>query len=243
MSPTATLAAQPALHTPPAPRADLYAPIHKALRSFMSDTLCRIGRIDVTDDDELHAGLGQLGDLLAACTSHLQHENHFVHTAIDARLPGGAHRTADDHLEHGQSIEALRAEADGLRTASVERRPALALRLYRHLALFVAENLQHMQFEETANNQALWQHYSDAELHAVHRALVASIPPAEMMQTLRWMLPALTPQERAGMLGEMQQGMPPEAFRTVLDMLRPQLAASAWRKLALALNLPARAQP
>lgn len=225
--------------SPTAVRADLYAPIHKALRSQMCHTLCRVGDMDVHDAADLQAGLAQLDELLTACLSHLKHENDFVHAAINARQPGGAHRTAGEHLEHEQSIAALQAETQALREAAPERRGALALRLYRHLALFVAENFQHMHIEETANNMALWQHYSDAELMQIHHALVSSIPPTEMMQTLRWMLPALSPQERAGMLGDMQQGMPPEAFRAVLDMLRPRLNEGAWRKLAGALGLPA----
>src|SRR3954468_17164654 len=34
---------------PAAPRFDMYGPIHKALRSFMCDTLVRVGRMDPTD--------------------------------------------------------------------------------------------------------------------------------------------------------------------------------------------------
>src|SRR5256714_6084384 len=200
--PTATLPAR----TATAQRLDLYAPIHKALRHFMTDTLLRVGRLDVTDADEMAATLGRVDTLLATAASHLAHENEFVHPAIDAKQPGTAQRIAGEHQEHLQAIAALREDTRQLRAAAT---PASSARLYRHLALFVAENMQHMHVEETVHNAALWSHYSDGELKALHDRLLASIPPAEMMQVLRWMVPALAPMERAGLLREMQGVLPP----------------------------------
>ena len=74
-----------------------YLGIHKAIRSFMCDTLCRVGRVDV--DDELAATLAQLDTLLVLCTGHIEHENDFLHSAIEARAPAGSARTASDHFE------------------------------------------------------------------------------------------------------------------------------------------------
>ncbi|MGE5115985.1 MAG: hemerythrin domain-containing protein [Betaproteobacteria bacterium] len=220
-----------------APRADLYAPIHKALRHFMTDTLHKVGTLDVADAAESQATLGQLDGLLAMLRGHLGHENHFVHPAIEARQPRGSERTAQDHVEHAQAIDALAAESVALRAAPPARRDVLALRLYRHLALFVAENFQHMHVEETANNAALWTHYSDTELHALHGRLLASLSQAEAAEAMRWMLPALNPAERAGLLQGMRATMPTAAFGAVLDALRPRLPDTAWRKLARALDL------
>ena len=221
----------------PAPRLDLYAHIHKALRSCMLDTLQRCGRLDVHDADECQATLGQLDALLTLCTRHLQHENDFVHPAIEARQSGGARRIAGEHVEHLHHIEALRHEAAQLRQADGQRRAMLALRLYRHLALFVADNFQHMHVEETAHNAALWAAYSDDELAALHDRLMASLPPEEVMQVARWMVPALTPEERAGLLNGIKYGMPPEAFVHLVDMLRPHLDQRAWAKLAPAIGV------
>lgn len=217
------------------PRLDLYTPIHKAIRHFMTDTLLRVGRMDVNDAEEVEATLGQLDTLMSQCVAHLDHENSFIHAAIEARRPGASHRIAEEHLDHLESIDALRADTAQLRRARADDRAAAALRLYRHLALFVAENLQHMHIEETANNAALWAHYTDEELVAIHDRLLASIAPAEMMLGLRWMVPALTPQQRAGMFGEMKAGAPAEVFNAVVDTVRPHLAARDWSKLASAL--------
>jgi len=225
----------PARPAAAAPRLDLYQPIHKALRSFMGDTLVRLGTLDVADVGEVEATLGQTETLLALMASHAHHENDFLHPAIESRRPGATARVAGEHVEHLDSIEALQAEVMALRQGPGADH---ALRLYRHFALFMAENLAHMHFEETVLGAALWESHSAAELEAIHQALLASVPPQEMALVLRWMVPALEPAARAGLLAGMQSAMPPENFRAVLEIVRPRLDDTAWAKLARALGLP-----
>ena len=222
-----------------AERLDLYAPIHKALRAAMMETLARVGRVDVSDAEELAETLAAFEALLDLCAGHIEHENAFVHAAIEARLPAGAERTADDHVEHLASIEALRAEGRRLRAAAEAERMTLALRLYRHLALFVAENFQHMHIEETVNNAALWAHYTDAELAGLHERLVASISPQENLAVARWMVPALNPRERVALLDAAKAGMPQEAFLGIVGHVRPHVDARGWQKLAPAIGVAA----
>lgn len=56
---------------------------------------------------------------------------------------------AGDHVGHLGAIVRLEDETHALRTAAPAQRALLALRLYRHLAAFVGENLLRMQVEET----------------------------------------------------------------------------------------------
>ena len=218
-------------------RMDLYVSIHKALRHFMTDTLTRIGRIDIADRADRDAALDQLDELLDLCSAHLHHENEFIHTAIEARQPAGSRRIAAEHVEHAESIAALQREAAALRGARGAEAERLALRLYRHLALFVAENFQHMHIEESVHNALLWQHYSDGELAALHGRLMASISPKEHLLVARWMLPASTPAERALIAGAAKAQMPPEALLGVMSVVRPHLDAAGWAKLAAAIGI------
>ena len=213
-------------------RIDLYATIHKALRSFMCDTLCRVGRIDVDDAADLRDTLAQCESLLDLCTGHVHHENAFMHPAIEARTPSASHRVAGEHDEHLDSIAELRAEVEALRRAAGAQRATLALRLYRHLALFVAANFQHMHVEESAHNAALWATYDDTELMQLHQRILDSIAPEEHLLVARWMLPALNPAERADTVRDMRDAAPPEAFVALIAQVRPHLDEVACRKLA-----------
>ncbi len=211
------------------PRFDMYAPIHKALRLFMTDTLRRLGRLDLDDAQDLGAGLDQLEALLDAASSHLQHENDFIHPAIEARRPGISDRIAAEHREHLDTIGTLRMQAANLRAAPGA---AAAPRLYRQLAAFVAGNLEHWNVEETRHNQALWAGYGDAELQAIEGGILASIGPQEMDLWLRWLVPALNPRERA----QLMAGLPPEAQEPVLSSARAWLDDTAWAKLCRSLG-------
>lgn len=213
-------------------REDLYVGIHKALRALMMDVLAAVGRMDTEDESEFNVTSARVLNLADFCTSHLMHENGFIHPALEARQPGTSQRIAYEHLEHSDAIALLKEAVMQMRACHGEARARAALALYRQLALFVAHNFEHMHVEETAHNQVLWTHYSDAELTDLHMRLVASLPPEENLFVLRWMIPAMTPAERLQVLGGMKAHAPAEVFAAVLDRVRPSLDFHAWAKLA-----------
>lgn len=220
------------------PRFDMYAGIHKAMRALMSDTLMAVGRMDPQDPQELAAVGERVLELLDFCAAHLQHENDFVHTAMEARAPGASARIAHEHDDHLNHISSLKQQVAVLCASESAGAPALAQQLYLALTLFVAENFQHMHMEETAHNAVLWARYTDAELVDIHNALVASIAPADMLFSLRWLVPYMNPVERAGLLLDMQAHAPAPAFAAALDVVRPHLTPIDWAKLSRALGLP-----
>jgi hypothetical protein len=217
------------------PRLDLYAPIHRALRLFMTDTLARLGALDVDEALERTQVLDQLGNLLELCTRHLLAENQFVHPAIEAIEPGATRDTGEEHARHQLSIAALQAESTALRVAPDA---ALALRLYRRLALFVAENFEHMHIEETTHNPLLWAGYDDAALAALEQRIVAHASPQQRALVLRWMTPALPPAERLRWFRALQRNLPADAFAPMLASARAALDERAWTRLSAALAVP-----
>lgn len=218
-------------------RFNLYAGIHKALRAFMVDTLTAVGRVDPTDDADVSQAAARVDELMALCTSHVAHENNFVHPALDARCPGVAQPVAQEHEQHLHHIASLRDAARGLIAQdAAEREPALQA-LYLALALFVADNFLHMHAEEMVHNSALWASYSDAELIGIHDALLATVPPAEMMLVMRWMLPQLNALERLGVMQGMRADAPAPVFEGLLTGAKGQLNQRDWAKLARGLGL------
>jgi hypothetical protein len=218
------------------PRVDMYTLVHKGIRAFMGATLGAVGRMDVQDPQDVSQVLAEVRALGTFLRAHLHHENQFVHPALEARRPGAARRTAGDHVEHERAIERLEAAARAVETAEEAARAGAALELYRELALFVAENLEHMHLEETENNAQLWSLYADEDLERIHEALLSSVKPEIFALGLRWMVPSMTPAERAALLTGMLARMPSEAFAGVLGALRPHLAERDWAKLMAAIG-------
>lgn len=238
----APVAATPAAPTtaagPAAPRADFYTPVHKALRAFMADTLQRVGAMDVDDDEEPRATLAQVAQLLDELRGHVGRENLFLHAALEARRPGSSGRIAGEHVAHLEHIHNLEDEVQALHDALPAQRAGFAQRLYGHLAEFIADNLLHMACEEREHNAALWALYSDAELVEMHDRLVASLTPAELALTMRWLAVGLNVQELAGLFRDLQTKAPPEAVRALLDIVQAHLPTPRWARLARALGLP-----
>ena len=220
-----------------APRFDLYRMIHKTLRKQMFDTVYALGRVDVVDDLEFHAALDSVNTLAEACEHHLQKENNYVHPAMEARSPGSTRQILDEHFEHIEDIDFIRAEVTRIRGVASEARAAETHRLYLHLTHFVADNLKHMRHEELEHNAVLWAKYSDAELMAIEQRIIANVAPEEMMAILKVAIPAIAHQERAAMLGGMKQSeMPRQAFEAVVQLAREGLATRDWDKLARAIG-------
>ncbi|KIF81481.1 hemerythrin domain-containing protein [Noviherbaspirillum autotrophicum] len=220
-----------------AQRIDIYAHIHKALRLFMNDTLHVVGAMDDADDQEVAGGLAQVRELTAFCRKHLQHENQFIHAAMEARRPGSAAAIAAEHGHHEFSLDRIEELASTVETSHGSVRAAAIVALYRSLGLFIADNLVHMHSEETENNAILWATHTDEEIIGIEQALVASIPPDESLATMRWMIAALSASERAEKLTIIRRHAPPPAFDALLGVARETLAERDWRKLADALGL------
>lgn len=220
-----------------APRFDLYRPIHKALRAFMSDTLVAVGSLDTGDEADVTVVVEQTRGLLAMLAVHLDDENRFVHAAMEARRPGSARRTADDHASHECALAEFERLLVAVEQPDGPTRAQAALELYRRLGLFVAENYEHMNVEERENNAVLWADYTDEELAAIEGEILGSIPREALAVGMRWMIPAINHGERVGMLQGMRAGVPPEVFEGVLAIARGHLTARDWAKLESALGL------
>lgn len=226
-----------AIQIKPAPRrADLYSGIHKAMRMLNCDALAALGRMDTSDAEEVAATLARLRHVIELSRQHLHKEDQHVHPAMESRRRGSTARMRKDHSEHKEAFQRLEALALRVERSHGPARDDAALELYRGFALYMADDFVHMHAEETENNAVLWEHFDDAELLGIHQAILASIAPPLLAEYLRWLAPAMTPAERAGLLGGMRASLPPEAFAGFAALVRSVLSERDWAKLLKALG-------
>lgn len=217
-------------------RLNLYTQIHKGLRACMSEVLVRVGRLDPHDSADIKAAAADVRGLIEFARDHLRHEEEWIHPALEARRAGSSAESRAEHEQHLETFDLLESSLRILERSQEQERPTAALRLYRQLALFVAENFEHMHVEETENHAVLVALYSEQEILDLHARLVASVTPAAMTVAMRWMIPASSAPERAAVLGGMQQAAPAPVFAAVLDIVRPYLDARDWAKLGAAIG-------
>jgi hypothetical protein len=217
-------------------RYDIFSFTHKALRAYLSHVLLDVGRTDWRDAEDRTLMISAVRELLGVCHTHLEQENTFIHPAMEARKPGCTRFIVDEHVGQLFAIDVLFDLVDAVESAAIPDTAAAGQRLYRELAVFVAENFEHMAFEESEHNRVLWQFYTDAEIMDIERRIAASVPPERTLILLTWMLPHLNPAERAEMMGNLRTVTPADSFQRVLGMLRGQLPTKDWGKLTTALG-------
>jgi iron-sulfur cluster repair protein YtfE (RIC family) len=218
------------------PRSHLYRSIHKAVRALLAELCALASATDFSAAEELEQLRVRVKRDFGMLSGHAHHEEEYVHPLLEqhrpniARMLNAAH---DDQHEQMPTLERCLAAIDPSAADAVERGAAFCLGLSRYMA----DQLEHMADEEQIAMPALYEAIDEARLIAVHDALVASVPPEEMMGWLVYMIPAVSAPERAGMLMGMRLGAPPEAFAAVLEIARtslePRLFADLSRRLGL----------
>jgi hypothetical protein len=214
-------------------RYDLYANSHRALRLFLTDTLGKLGSVDVSDASALNTTLRQLRLVLLACRAHIDMENRFVHAAVEAHFPGRSGVLALAHVEHLAELSSLLADTEALQSTPETPR---AMRLYKSFALFVADKLHHMHGEEIANNEALCNVYDDDEIRFLELRMVRGLDRRDAETLLRWMIAALPPSALSDWFQRLKSSTVPSEFTKLLEALRSELDGPGWSKLQHALG-------
>lgn len=220
-------------------RHDLYGPIHKGLRLALSSLLVRLGQADFATP-EGERTLDALEDQLTLSSSHLAHEELYLHPALEGRRPGATALLEQDHRHHDAAFAELAERIAAVRAAPRIGKTGPGRALYLAFSRFCADDFAHMAEEEQTFLPMFHELFSDDELRAIEGELIAAIPPEKVMRYLRLMLPAGTPNERFDFLDGMRRSAPPEVFRAVLEeAAKPTLPAPEWNALAMRLRLAA----
>lgn len=221
-------------------RYDLYGIVHKGLRKAQCALLGRLGTADFENSAETAELLADLRALLALAASHVEHEDRHIHLALRNHAAASTERLDDQHEDHRQAFLQLEELALGLERALPKRKAAAGRKLYLAFSAYVGDDLLHMYEEETVTAPLLWALFSDAELQAIEMAILGSLPPEKNMAFLRIMIPAISRDERAAMLGGMKNGVPPQIFNAVIEFAaRPNLTADDFADLSGRLGLAA----
>jgi hypothetical protein len=156
---------------------------------------------------------------------------------METRRPGSANLAAQDHADHEVIIERVEADARAVEQSTGEARASLLFTLYNRVALFVGENFEHMNEEETHNQSVLWETHTDGELQAIEAAIIASHTPAETAAAMRWMIPALPAPQGAALVRQLRGALPEPAFNGLLGLVFSHVGAKDDVRLTRALGV------
>lgn len=221
-------------------RFDIYGPIHKGLRRAQGEMLVRLGNADYADPAVTSTLFADLRNLIALAADHVSHEEHHIHRALETQAPDEVSRLSHQHDGHAAHFNRLEALIGAVEAASSTERTQQARALYLAFCGYCAEDLEHMNEEETVAWPILCEIFTDDELAAIEMEIVGSLPPEKAIVFMQIMIPAMNPQERAGLLNGMKANAPAEAFDAVIEFAaRPTLSPEEFERLTADLDLAA----
>lgn len=159
-------------------RVDLATTIHKAVRRLLFEQAMLFGRCDLAIDTERDEALDGLVKVLTLLREHAEHEDEVIVPLFSGREPELLAEFERQHASLERAIRELERLAATLRTVTASERADFGARLSHRFQSFVAEQLAHLVFEETAGNAALWRHFDDAELCLARERILSRVVPA-----------------------------------------------------------------
>lgn len=214
---------------------DLYRDVHKGIRSELFAMVAEAGRLDPSDDCGTQALADQVRRAVQLLVEHAEHEDGAVQPALELHAPAMAERVAADHHVLESRMEWLVALA-GEACATTSRR-ALLHELYVDLAGFTGAYLLHQDFEEREVGQALESAIGVDGVVGIHMAILANMPPQQLIGGLAVMFPAMNVDDRAEMLGGIRATAPAEAFDGIWSLAKSVLSSDDRRAVAARLGL------
>jgi iron-sulfur cluster repair protein YtfE (RIC family) len=211
---------------------DIYRDIHKGIRNELFAVTFEAGRVDPLDHEAVATVSSRWGNLVQLLIGHAQHEDEFVLPVIERFTPEYAEEITVAHTALEHQMAQLELLADRAADSCPERGRILGHRLYLGLASFTAAYLQHQEFEEFEVMVMLSQHVSPEDLRALDHAIVASLTPEQMAQSMPLMLPAMNIEDQAELLGGVQAGAPAEVFAGMMGMTESVLEPARYAALA-----------
>lgn len=210
-------------------RFNAFNQIHKGLRAFLYDTALSIQHTDFTQEDQARATFRKIEKVLWLFEGHAHTEDSKVFPLLQAVAPDVVNDFEQQHeTDHrlGHDLENAITAYDFAKTP-VDRLKC-GIKVLQAFDEFTAFNLQHMVKEETVINSLLWKHYTDEQILAVQRDIVASIPPDKNEWYSRWMIKGINDVEMLIWLQNIKKAAPLPVFNGLCDIAGQELPAERW---------------
>jgi hypothetical protein len=99
------------------------------------------------------------------------------------------------------------------------------------ISAFHSNYLIHIQHEEGEVLDLLWENFTDEELLILNAQIVKSFTPAQVINSYKYIIPALNPEEQFRLLAGLKANAPQPFFLQIMEMLRSLLQSKYINRL------------
>jgi len=133
------------------------------------------------------------------------------------------------HAALDPGLDALEEQLRAI--AAADDRSAAGMAFYAALNRYIGSYLEHLADEEDVANPVLWERCPHEELAEAVSRFRASFALDQVASSFEFMLPALSPPERADLYRTVRDNAPRPVFETLLGVAQKTLAAADYDDL------------
>ena len=220
--------------------ADLFTPIHKALRSMIYQLSSRLQTHDFADVDATRNLLTDLendfavartaGCVLCVLSQHAVDEESTIFPDVSGVNAELVRSLIEEH--HGLTTRELAIAQYGHGILSLDRADAritAGARLNRDANELFGAYVTHMNREEAEVVPLMREHFTNEQMAAMQGAIIGRLPPERMAAILGYMLPSLHVTELRGLLGEFGRRAPPPVKKVVSEIGQARVDPARWQ--------------
>src|SRR6478672_3107699 len=174
-------------------RYNTFYQVHKALRAMLYETASELQRTDFNSGEEVTSLLVNITTVVDVFDKHAYNEDHFVFPAVEQYEPSVVDSFEQEHVKDHELSTQLRTLINiysSLKTD--EERTQLGSALRKAFVDFLAFNIVHMAKEEDIINNLLWRYYTDDQIRAIEKQIIAIQAPESTAVVWKWMQHCLT---------------------------------------------------
>ena len=156
-------------------RFNVFNQIHKALRALLYETAIAFQHTDFCQAEDADRAFEKLEAVLKVFHAHAEHEDGFLLPAVERFNPVLVKEFESEHEKDEFLTHRLRSLVLVFRHATcTSSRIEAGEAIFKAFNEFIAFNLYHMNKEEEKLNASLWSNYTDTEIMAIQKKLIAN---------------------------------------------------------------------
>jgi len=213
-------------------RYNTFYQVHKALRAMLYETATELQRTDFNNEEEVNSVMINITAVVDVFDKHAHNEDRFVFSAVEQYEPSVVDSFEQEHVRDHELSTQLRTLINIYRSlSSDDEKILLGSALRKAFVDFLAFNLVHMAKEEDIINNLLWRYYSDEEIRAIERQIIASQTPESTAVVWRWMLRGLSNCEIINWLRTIEKNAPQVVFKNLYLIAENELPGHRFRQV------------
>jgi len=199
---------------------------------MLYETAIELQRTDFNNDDETVSLISKITMVVDTFDKHAHNEDHFVFPAVEQYEPSVVDAFEQEHVKDHELSNKLRTLIKIYHSLQTnEEKIQLGSAMRKSFVEFLSFNLVHMAREEDIINNLLWRYYTDEEIQAIEKQIIANQTPESTAVVWKWMLRGLSNEEITRWFTVVEKNAPTVVFNNLFSMAEKELPGFRFRQV------------